>query len=173
MVLFFRLFCDFIACCFNKCFYAAMIVGGYRVFIIYIFIFHIFEISSKLYSPKKSSNCFFIVSLLILFCIGTKFQFLSKSLHMPLQKILVLRYLIHFGTCPARLDWNLIVSSSIFHNLINHHSFFDEVYDVDPFYVLFFAPVRYRDLELFFKICAIAWSFSFFCFFLVIVLCFF
>ena len=101
-----------------------MIVGGYPVFIFWffesvffrrdIFIFLIFEISSKFYSSKKSSNCLFIESLLIVLCVGTKFKCLFKSLKVSLQNLLVLRLI----TCPARSDWNLIVSSRVFSNLL-------------------------------------------------------
>ena len=54
-----------------------IIVGGYPVFICWffeftflrreIFIILIFELGYKFNSSKKSSNCFFIVSLLIVF----------------------------------------------------------------------------------------------------------
>ena len=65
-----------------------------------IFIFLIFEISSKFYLSKKSSNCLFIVSLLIVFCVEAKFKFLFKSLKVSLQNLLVLRLI----TCPAGSD---------------------------------------------------------------------
>ena len=74
-----------------------------------IFIFLISETSSKI-----SSNCFFIVSLLIVFCVGTKVIFLFRNLKVSLQNRFVLRLI----TCPAWWDWNLIVSSSVFSNLI-------------------------------------------------------
>ena len=121
---FFNFFFDFIASWFNKCFYTMMIVRGYPVFICWffdsiffrrkIFISLIFETSSQFYLSKKSSNCFFIVSLLIVFCVGTKFKFLFKSLKVSLQNLLVLRLI----TCSARSNLNLIVSSSVFCNLI-------------------------------------------------------
>ena len=63
---------------------------------------------------KKSSNCLFVVSLLIVFCVGTKFKFLFKSLKVSLQNLLVLRLI----TCSAGSDWNLFVFSSDFCNLI-------------------------------------------------------
>ena len=101
-----------------------MIVRGYPVFICWffdsiffrrkIFISLIFVISSQFYLSKKSSNCFFIVSLLIVFCVGTKFKFLFKSLKVSLQNLFVLRLI----TCSAGSNLNLIVSSSVFCNLI-------------------------------------------------------
>ena len=90
-----------------------MIVSGYPVFICWfsesiflrreIYIFLLFKISSRFYSPKKSSNCFFIVYLLIVFCVGTEFKFLFKSLNV---------FVLDFSAC-GQLGFVSLVCSSV------------------------------------------------------------
>ena len=104
-----------------------IIAGGYPVFICWffesvffrreIFIFLDFEISSKVNCSNKILKLlvyYIVISLLIVFCVVTKFKFFFKSLKVYLQNLLVLRLV----TCQAGSDWNLIVSSSVFCKLI-------------------------------------------------------
>ena len=63
---------------------------------------------------KKYSRCLFIISLLTAFCVRKKLKFLFKILKVHLKNILSFRLI----SCPAESNWNLILSSRVFCDLI-------------------------------------------------------
>ena len=78
------------------------------------FLFFLFWNEWSFVCPKKYSTFLFIISLLIAFCVRTKLKFLFKILKVSLKNILLLRLIY----CPARSNRNLILSTSVFGDLI-------------------------------------------------------
>ena len=138
----------------------------------YLFWLFILKWARSFVRLKRYSNFLFIIYLLLAFFVRTILKFLIKFLKVSLK----LFWLFRLISWPARSNWNLILSSSVFCDLIKLPlSVVCYIYFMMLISSIFssWPPLDTKAWNSLFSVCMCVQCFSFFCFFLVIVLCLF